>query len=138
MLGFFRKRTKRAEFGDALFAHIREQVDELAEVHGLERIARSFYLHDYIYGVLFATREAAALSRRDMKRGFVDFFEECFGYPRIAGASCYKAAARHRIDNPAGQGFVDGYADGAALVEGREAEGWLRRRFADETARGRA
>jgi hypothetical protein len=138
MLGFFRKRTKRAEFGNALFDLIREQVDELADLHGLERIARSFYLHDYIYGALFATCEREAVSRRDMKRAFVDFFEERFGYPRVAGASCYKAAARHRIDNPAGQGFVDGYADGTALVEGREADGWLSRRFADETARERA
>lgn len=135
MLRFFRRRAVHDEVIGMLFGNIDGQIDAAICHHaqGLGSISRSFYVHDYVLGMVLAAVKDRRLSLRDARLGFIDYFECRFGLTRQAAARCFKASSKHHAQDPGGQGFVDGLADAAALLASQESEDRMRRRFAFHT-----
>jgi len=131
MFRFFRRRAADSDVVARLFGLMDEQVEAVINDHGFApaRMAQSFYLHDYAFGLLRAAIRAGLLGKRDARRRFADYFTEKFGLSRAAALSCFKASGDQYAQQPGGAGFADGLADAAALMSSRIPAAHLRRNF---------
>jgi hypothetical protein len=138
MFGFFRRRrSAEAEAVAALlFAHVEAQLRESGQLDGnpVSPVARSFWLHDYMTGLVTAAEQAGRLRRSEGRRAFTSFMENVIGMPPSAARSCYATSRGHCRSNPKEEAFLEGIADAEALLAGHKPQPSIARRFSPPRA----
>ena len=133
MFGFFRRRRSAdAEAVAALlFAHVEGQLRESGQLGAspVSPVARSFWLHDYITGLVAAAEQAGRLRRSAGRSAFTAFMVDVLGMPPSAARSCYATSRGHCRSNPKEEAFLEGIADGEALLAGRKPQPSITQRF---------
>ncbi len=133
MFGFFRRRRSADVEAVAalLFAHVEGQLRESGQlgVNPVSPVARSFWLHDYMTGLVAAAERAGRLRRSDGRRAFTGFMVDVVGMPPSAAQSSYSASRSYCHSNPKEEAFLEGIADGEALLSGQKPQPSIALRF---------
>jgi hypothetical protein len=132
MLSFLRRRSAKANAAAALlFTHVEMQLREIGQLddNSVSPAAQSFWLHDYMTGLVTAAKREGHMGRAEGRRAFTEFMVKVMGVPPSAAQSCYATSRGHCRSNPREEAFLDGIADAEALLSGRRPQQPIIMRF---------
>ena len=132
MICFFRRRSAEAgAIAGLLFGHVEEQLHASGQLRGpaVPPVAMSFWLHDYMMGLITGADRAGRLRAADGREAFVRFMMTALHLKQASARSCYATSRSHCRSNPREAAFLRGLEDAEALLSGGAARQSLLAQF---------